>query len=1048
MGCAACHRLLKTTHPADYLLARGRVVPATARWVASGAGPACGFAHIECHLVSPKVPFEFLLKSGFGSRQNRGVVPSIGGSVGFWPKNQYEKWRPPPPRASTDGLLRRGVTVDFSDLQGVRCENSRHFNKTRESSVSALPTTEAILLEIHQSFCGNSDSTKQKTDFASGQTSIANLKDRGTKILQDVFRALNLDPQAQMDALGNFVRFGNAYKFLELNTLTFAADQRQVLWALLGHVYVPGLARRVGFWSLEQALDKGMPGGRFWYLPEPQEMNGESDLYMPVAQVVDWLLDLLGTSTEAFSDRQSAQTDGAHEALRRSLYNWRDGAQMSVRSIEKYFSNKVSLDFKGVFKLKYVISPSEQFVSALEFVRRKGLTAEQLRIEISMTQGGLLEDVLAGNVNEDVQAVFVECLAERYAAPSMHTIRQRLLLARAVQDGYTRLLKVICPGVAQDCADAEQNKLLQLFAIYKLVYNLTVDAWRNCGDQGKAAENEWFEGHLPEWDKSGIFLSILPSRRASANQELARRMTRQFFEMQPGAELENYAGLNARTAIPVIKRNMERANQFGNEILAELHLVERIKAGSPWRALQAESRYWVVSQVAQDRALGPLAKQAAIQRMRELASTPSQTVQAIVLELNAHLNVERKVLLKSAQEKVQALLEEAEASTGYDLWKAAIRQCQAKHLLSCNDFEGAFRLFQEALVAGMERGFGPLLGEVGRDCLAIAVAIPPNGVKRGAIVNNYEKYYRTMLAGGIMADCEEIPSIEDAARWAYTYFWATLYKPYPGYPTQRPQSLEPFENLLRDLLPLFKSGDQAGLKTWIQSNRQLLKSNLPDVEGNSVLMALMKLHSRFVQIFPMLHREIPVELRGEGERFGNMLEEWKAFIALMIKESPKQLNIADLKGQTPLMLMAEDGDTEMVKILLQAGADPYLQDCRGMTALHSACKSRVDGCVDALLDYPRSLDKLTNEERSPLHTATWAGHLHAVNRLSELAPNLVYKRDSHGNTPLELAEHLLENPDALQVFKERRARDGKGCASKQELEAIVSVLEHVAFVPQ
>ena len=913
--------------------------------------------------------------------------------------------------------------------------------------MSALPTTEAILFEIHQSFCGNSYSTKQKTDFASGQGSIASLKDKGTKILLDVFQAMDLDPQAQMDVLGNYQEFGNAYKFLELNTWTFAADRRQVLWALLGHIYVPGLARRVGFWSLRQSLDKGMPGGRFWYLPEPQEVNGEASLYLPVAQVIDWLLDLLGMSTEALADQQSEKDGNAEDGLRRSLYNWRAETLIGVQSIEKYFSNEILLDFKGAFKLKYVISPSEQFASALAFVHRKGLTAEQLHFEISMTQAGLLEEVLAGNVNEDLQAAFVECLAERYAAPSMHTIRQRLLLAHAVQDGYARLLKVICPGVAKDCADAEENKLLQLFAIYKLVYNLTVDAWRNCGDQGEAAENEWFEEHLPEWDKRGVFLSILPSRRASANQEIAHWMTRQFFEMQPGAELENYVAFDPQSQVAIVTRNMERVSQFGDEILAELHLVERIKAGSPWRALQTESRFWVVSQVAHDRSLAPLARQAAIQRMRQLASTPSQTVQAIVLELDAHLNVERKILLKGAQGKVQALLEEVEASAGYDLWEAAILQYKAKHLLSCNDFDGAVRLFQEALHAGLQRSYGPLLGDVGRDCLAVAVATQ-KGVGRKLIVNNYEKYYRAMLAGGVMAECEEIPSIEDTARWAYTYFWGTLYKPYPGYPTQRPQSLEPVRELFRDLLPLFKSGDQAGLKTWIKSNRQLLKSSLPDVEGNSVLMALVKLHTGLVRVFPMLQREIPVELRDEVERFGNMLEEWKEFIALMITESPKQLDVADLKGQTPLMLMAEDGDTEMVKTLLQAGANPDMQDWQGMTALHSACKSRVDGCVDALLEHPCRLDKLTNEERSPLHTATWVGHLHAVNRLSELAPNLVYKRDQHGNTPIELAERLIEIPDELQVLKERRAQDGKGCASKQELEAIMSVLEQVAFVPQ
>ena len=115
-----------------------------------------------------------------------------------------------------------------------------------------------------------------------------------------------------------------------------------------------------------------------------------------------------------------------------------------------------------------------------------------------------------------------------------------------------------------------------------------------------------------------------------------------------------------------------------------------------------------------------------------------------------------------------------------------------------------------------------------------------------------------------------------------------------------------------------------------------------------------------------------------------------------------------------------------------------------MTALHSACKSCVDSCVDVLLDQPCKLDKLTNEGRSPLHTASWAGNVHAVKRLLQLAPEMAWKRDSFGKTPLELAEHLIEHPDVLKGLAERRAQDGKCCASKQELEVIVQLLEVTA----
>lgn len=906
--------------------------------------------------------------------------------------------------------------------------------------MSTLPLPEAILLEIHQSLGGQGYPTTKKSKFATGQISLEAHKAMGEEILQAIFDALDMDPRAQVDALDNFMEFGNAYKFLELKTWNFAADQRQVLWTLLGHFYVPGLARRVGFWSLAQVLDKGMPGGRFWYLPEPCEVDGKPSLYLPVAQVVNWLLDLLGMPLEEFADQRSESTDGGHDGLRRSLYNWRNATPIRPDTIEKYFSDGTVLDFEGAFSPDGSGAPAQQFADALEFVKRKELTADKLRLEIPMTQAGRLESILDGHADEDEQAVFVGRLAERYAAPSLRTIRQRLLLARAVQDGYIRLLKTLCPGVDRQCADPHQNKLLQLFAIYKLVYNLTIDAWRHCRNQDEAVENTWFEQHLPEWDKHGLFLSILPSRRETANQALAHMLTRRFYEMQAGAELEDCIALDAQLALPIIQRNAERAASFADEINCELHLVERMKSSSPWRALQGEHRYWVISQVAQHTDLSPCAKEAAIQRLRDLAATPAQTVQAILLELDSHLNGERKQRPNDTRAKVQTLLDEAEASDGYELWEAAILQYKAKHLLACNDLEGAGKLFREALEAGLERNYGPLCGEVARDCLAVEVA------NQKLIANNHEKYYRAMLAGGMMAECKEIPPLEETARWASDYFWDTLYKPYPGVPAEKRRASGVIEKMFKELMPLLISGDQGGLQDWIKANRPLLKSNLPDVNGNSVLMGLIKMHSLFLQRFPLMRQMIPTELQGEARRFESMLGYWRQFFGQLAKESPKQLNMPDLKGQTPLMLMTEAGDTELVRIMLQAGADPEIQDWQGMTALHSACKSRVDSCVDVLLDQPCKLDKLTNEGRSPLHTASWAGNVHAVKRLLQLAPGLVWARDSFGNTPLELAEFFIEYPDALMGLAERRAQDGKRCASKQELEVIVQLLEPVAPV--
>ena len=399
-------------------------------------------------------------------------------------------------------------------------------------------------------------------------------------------------------------------------------------------------------------------------------------------------------------------------------------------------------------------------------------------------------------------------------------------------------------------------------------------------------------------------------------------------------------------------------------------------------------------------------------------------------ELDAYLNAEKRHRPKDVQARVEALLAEAEASEGYALWKAPLLQYKAKHLLACNDFAGAECLFKQALEAGRERNYGPFVGEAGWDGLACAVA------NQRLITDNHNPYYRAILQGDVVDCSDGIPSIQEVARQAAEYFWSTLYKPYPGVEAEQQRSLAETQKIFRGLMPLFQSGDQAGMQKWVKSQRKLFASRLPDVEGNSVLMALLKMRAHFQAVPQWALQE------QQAEAWSAMLQNWRWLIAHIAQQAtPKQLNLEDLKGQTPLMLMAEDGDAELVAVLLQAGANPDLQDIRGLTALHSACKSHVDACVDALLDHPCQLTITTHEKRSALHTASWAGHVHAVKRLSQLAPALVNERDIHGHTPLEMAEDLLEHPAHLQALSEERARSGGRCASKSELQEIVHVLE-------
>lgn len=64
---------------------------------------------------------------------------------------------------------------------------------------------------------------------------------------------------ADADAIHNMLEWANFNKRVELNTWTFNADRRHILWHLSSHSYAPALGRRLAFWALHERLDKGCP---------------------------------------------------------------------------------------------------------------------------------------------------------------------------------------------------------------------------------------------------------------------------------------------------------------------------------------------------------------------------------------------------------------------------------------------------------------------------------------------------------------------------------------------------------------------------------------------------------------------------------------------------------------------------------------------------------------------------------------------------------------------------------------------------------------------
>ncbi len=900
--------------------------------------------------------------------------------------------------------------------------------------MSKVPSLQSILLNVHQIFaCKWPGNSELKNKFFSGDCSLEKLMSLNLQLCKDIFDATEMDNQARDDALANILEFSSGLTELYSNLWTFKASSRQVVWMLLTHHFIPGLARYMANWQLEERWDRGMPGGKFWYLPERRSSETQTKIVMPVSQVIEWLIDLIGTSIETLADTRSEATDGVHDALRRSLYKWMNDTLPEASTIRKYFNDDVVLPFSGAFTLRENQSLNEAFQSALTFVCEKDLTPENLRFEIPMTEQGRLEEVFEGNISDDEKLCFINCIVERYSKPSMQTIRQRLLVARAAQEGYIKLLNFLCPEVDRLCADPAKNKLLQVSAIYEMIFNATIEASKQKRHLGLDAENVHFESLIPIPYRP-MLVSILPSMKMKGVTALASDLTRQFWEMAPESSLQDVVALLPEQLEPIL---IQTKNTIDKEMIIDLsinNLLSRITTSSPWRALQKESNFWVVSQVAKHPLLTPDAKSAACARLKELAANPDQLVSAFCVELESLIGQPELKLNKSTKAQVEKLLSQIDETAHSRMSNPVILRLKGFHSLYSNDFKTAEGYFRQAIDECDKGQYGPLKGTLARDAFCVAVAT--NKVNP----NNHQKYFRLMLLEGII-ESRTIPDIEDIAIYCSELFWGTLYKTYPQYPKLNHKDIDLFEQSTKIIF----SQDENLLANWLMKNRVRLEKSMADVRGDTLLLTWIKMRNDFMNRLSIRKPHIPHELKDDMNRLEQQLSFWHNSICMIIKTIPKSVNVTDFKGQSPLMLAAQTGDTLLVNTLLANDADPDLQDFKGRTALHAAIKSGNLDIIKAILEKQHNLDLTTYDGMTALHTACWRGNLEAVKLLSTANPMLAWTRYQGAPTPLEFVEMLLNNTAYFESYNIGVQKEGYAPLSKAKLKEVYSILELVEY---
>jgi ferritin len=651
--------------------------------------------------------------------------------------------------------------------------------------MSCIPSIESILLEIHQSFGLGSFTTKQKSSFAQLKRPLEKHRAQFRDIFDEITQLLEITDSSQyMNIISDIGHFISFQKDLEQSVWTFNANSKQILWQLLSHSYAPGIARNLAIWDIEESVETGMPGGKFWYLPT--ENIAENKLDMPVTQVCDWLLDLLDIPLDRIREFDFGEQDS--EALIRNIYNWKAGKVPRTNTLCKSFSDDRFLVFNGCFLPDKKLNTDQQFEKAIEFVNKRGLTAELLSFEIPINDVEALEAILSGNAEAEVKNYFVILLQQRYAKPTLKTIRKRFLVARCVQDAYIRLLKYLCPGVEATNPDMKQNKLLQVIHSYKYIYNLTIEAHRKTDHISE--EDTYFDKGLNDIDKHGLFISVAPSYRPNSFSHLGELLTKRFKKDSGNDVLPDLFDIDPKENADVLNKKILEITGEGERTNRLAAFYQDTSSKKLKELLKQENEFWTLSHLAQDQKLKLNVRTAAQKRLNETTKDSTEQMGSILSELVSVVDLNTEHKSTDALGIVNNLLHDIDTRPGYECWQGPIESARAKHYLAQNDFPRALEHFKLALDACSERNYGPMRGLVARDTLATLIQVETFSI------NNHEKYYREMIANGgventhfettflpsLILKSDDLDkqnlSLTPLLKELNEYFWRTLYQPY------------------------------------------------------------------------------------------------------------------------------------------------------------------------------------------------------------------------------------------------------------------------------
>jgi len=284
-----------------------------------------------------------------------------------------------------------------------------------------------------------------------------------------IFEKLNIDTQNEK-LIDIFIDLINLYLpiYNKINLTRFIATQEKINWVILKRLVIPYLAKR--FSSLDYdynlRIDKGLSGGKFWYLPD---ITDYPNVKLPMEYVMNWWLDLYGKGLDKLCEELDNKNHNEKKPFesKNTIKQWIKKSIPDRKSIEEYCS--IPLSYKEIFEVDENDSIDIQFKKACDFIINvKKLSIDNLKHEIpyhSLVDKIFIEKK---SISENEKKEFVKFIAERWAKPTSEKLINSFIIARSSQSIYQELLKYFS---FKDSNNIEENKLLQLVYLYSFIYN-------------------------------------------------------------------------------------------------------------------------------------------------------------------------------------------------------------------------------------------------------------------------------------------------------------------------------------------------------------------------------------------------------------------------------------------------------------------------------------------------------------------------------------------------------------------------------------------------